>query len=128
MNFQERLYKLRKACDVKPENIKKLIENFKPLESHFLNIEEDTETFCYIPTEPNFQLPNYFLKTNISSGCKKYMQKNIEKNDYEDVIDLTIAELELFFAEDDSINTDKPEDISEDIVNELYRDRYKSYI
>lgn len=132
MNYQENINKLKKASDFNFMNLRKIVDNFLPLESYFLesnNSESHTsntleKSKCYVPNEPNFQLPNTFLKTTVNTACKKYMQTHEEKKDYSRNIDYIIEELETFFVDYENDLEEDTEIISEDVLNNLYKSRY----
>lgn len=124
MDNHEKIWKLRKACGFNVDKLNAIIENFLPLENHFLNIDENLKTFCYVPNEANFQLPNIFLKTSLTSACTKYLQSNVEKNDYSKTIDLIIDELEVLREDFDFLEIESRENIAENTLSSIYKKRY----
>lgn len=124
MNYQENIFKLKKACDSNLKNLKRITENFLPLESYFLFENEAPSSECFVPNEANFQLPNIFLKTTINTACKKYIQCNEEKIDRSQIIDKLIEELETFIIDDSCDEDEDLEIIDKNILNDLYKKRY----
>lgn len=123
MTYSENIKKLRKACNFDLLDAKQIIDNLYALQSYFFEVEK--EDLCYVPMEPNFQIPNVFLKTALNTACKKFITENTELNDYTDQISLIIEELDSFSFLDEKNEQKEIVSCDQNILDELILKRYK---
>ncbi|EQB61399.1 hypothetical protein NAPIS_ORF01024 [Vairimorpha apis BRL 01] len=123
MSYSENINKLKKASNFDLSNLKQIIDNFLPLQSYFFNVKN--EDMCYVPMEANFQIPNVFLKTTINTACKKYIQENIEKNDFSKQINIIIEELDLFSFIDKHNDYNEVVTCDQSVLDELLSKKYR---
>ncbi|KAF9764364.1 hypothetical protein NGRA_0620 [Nosema granulosis] len=121
MSIKSKMDKLNRII-TSQTSTKHFIENMKPLEIYFTESDDNNVDQCFYPNEPNFQIPNVFLRTKTSSEIKKFIKSNNGKSDFSSSIDQILDDLESFDLIEEREEQDK-ERIEDEILNLLINNR-----
>lgn len=87
MNIKAKYNKAVKALTMHQSELWNTVKMMLPLENSFQTEGVSDEEMCIVPTEPNFQLPNVFLRTRKSPGCQKVIDNNRSDVEWNQTID-----------------------------------------
>ncbi|EOB14454.1 hypothetical protein NBO_27g0011 [Nosema bombycis CQ1] len=120
MSLKARIEKINRIITAQ-KSTTDIIENLKPLEHLITEGLDNDQESCLYPNEPNFQLPNVFLKTKISSELKNYIKSNDGVSNFTTSIDLVLDKLESFELFETEINL--KDTIEDEVLNFIVANR-----
>lgn len=121
MSIKSKIDKLNRIISSQ-KSTEQFIENLKPLELYFTDSVDNDSEQCIYPNEPNFQIPNVFLKTKKSSELKKFIKTNNGSADFSVAIDQILDDLENFDLVE-SQSTEEKEKVDEEVLQFLINNR-----
>lgn len=121
MSIKSKMDKLNRIISSQ-KSTDQFVENMKPLELYFTDSVDNDSEQCIYPNEPNFQIPNIFLKTKMSSELKKFIKTNNGNSDFSTAIDKILDDLESFELSD-SQNAEEKEKVKDEVLYFLINNR-----
>lgn len=125
MNIKAKYNKVIKVLAIRQSELWNITRLILPLENSFKTEELTEDEVCIVPTEPNFQLPNVFLRTKKNPSYQKFIdanRSNVEWNQTVDEIVETLDEIDLGSPGGD-VKTNKCS-IDQGILEVVLRRRY----
>lgn len=109
MNIKNKYEKTIKALLISQKDMWNLQEHISPLEISFQTEPITEQEVCIAPNEPNFQLPNVFLKSKKNPLCQKLIDTNASTTQWNKTLDEILALLDEidFVNETTQIKSDK---------------------
>lgn len=94
MSIRARYEKIAKALGVRQQDLWHITRQILPLENSFQTEPIADEEVCVVPAEPNFQLPNVFLRTKKNPACQKLVDSSRSDVEWNQTLDATLEALE----------------------------------
>jgi hypothetical protein len=124
MGIRGRYDKLIKSLSAPQQEVWGFTKHMISYEMSFQADPVDDEEVCIAPGEPNFQLPNVFLRSRKSAGCQRFIDANKSAVNWNESIEAVLNAFdEMDFGRAPGVRTRKMP-VNEEVLESLIRRRY----
>jgi hypothetical protein len=124
MGIESRYDKLIKSLSIHQPDVWDLTKHITSYEMSFQTDAINDEEVCIVPSEPDFQLPNVFLRSRKSVECQRFIDANRSTTNWNESIEVILSAFdEMDFSGAPGIHARRMM-VNEEVLEKLIRKRY----